>query len=153
MKTYVIAGFPGVGKSFCTRSFDNMLIKDSDSSKFPKDKFPENYIEDTKSNLGKYDVIFVSTHEEVLDALEKEGIKYILVFPTLKLRKIYISRYSMRGSPKEFIQKISDNWNSWILSLIESRRSQEKKFIFIRPSQNLYEMLSDILIRYEYWYN
>jgi hypothetical protein len=42
--TILISAFPGTGKSFL---FNNTKLKilDSDSSKFDKSKFPENYID------------------------------------------------------------------------------------------------------------
>lgn len=47
-ETIVIAGFPGVGKSYAMRiddGYNGIYVRDSDSSKFPKDGFPQNYVE------------------------------------------------------------------------------------------------------------
>jgi hypothetical protein len=42
-KTYIVAGFPGIGKSWLKNKYGEK-ISDSDSSTFPKDEFPQNYI-------------------------------------------------------------------------------------------------------------
>ena len=54
--TMLYAGFPAVGKSYFYNNSD-LTVLDSDSSKFDKAFFPQNYIEHIKANLGKVDVI------------------------------------------------------------------------------------------------
>ena len=129
IKTMVIAAIPGCGKSYTTTNeaekFQGVL--DSDSSQFSwiKDSngkntnernpnFPKNYIEHIKSQLGKVEVIFVSSHKEVRKALEQEGIEYFLVYPNIFQKKEYIQRYQKRGSDKKFINLLSANWDLWI---------------------------------------
>lgn len=82
-KTYVISAFPAYGKSYCFKKYqDKFTILDSDSSEFSwiKDRngnntkernanFPQNYITHIKNNIGKVDIIFVSSHETVRKAL------------------------------------------------------------------------------------
>lgn len=129
IKTMVIAAFPGTGKSYTTQQEANKFegILDSDSSQFSwlKDKegkntdvrnpdFPANYIKHIKENLGKVEVIFVSSHKEVREALEKEGIDYFLVYPNIFQKKDYIERYKKRGNNNKFINLLSANWELWI---------------------------------------
>lgn len=66
-QTLVISAFPGCGKSHFFRENKDKEVLDSDSSKFDKTHFPQNYIEHIKSNLGKVDIIMVSSHKEVRD--------------------------------------------------------------------------------------
>ena len=62
--TKIISAFPGCGKTTLQRKLkDTLKIIDSDSSTFPKDDFPRNYIEHIKSNIGVQDVIFVSSRQ------------------------------------------------------------------------------------------
>ena len=129
IKTMVIAAFPGCGKSYTVaheaEKFNGIL--DSDSSQFSwiKDKdgkntdqrnpeFPQNYIDYIKKQIGKVEVIFVSSHKEVREALEKEGIEYFLVYPNTFQKKDYIERYKNRGSNKNFVNLLSANWDLWI---------------------------------------
>ena len=121
--TVVISGFPGVGKSFATCGSD-VRILDSDSSVFSwispgvrDPKFPENYMEHIRSNNGSVDVIFVSSHEVVRDALRENRIPYVLVYPRRDLKAEYIQRYRMRGSDEKFIEFISAHWDEFLDSI------------------------------------
>ena len=67
--TLVVSAFPGCGKSHLFRNKGDKKILDSDSSTFDKSQFPENYINHIKSNIGDVDMILVSSHKEVRDAL------------------------------------------------------------------------------------
>lgn len=123
-RTFVISGFPGVGKSYCAKvKQDKYKILDSDSSNYSwiKDEngnntkernpdFPNNYIEHIKANIGKVDVICVSSHETVRKALNDNNIKVIYVYPDRFLKKVWIERLINRNSPESMINFISDNW-------------------------------------------
>lgn len=128
-ETMVIAAFPGTGKSYCTKNeaekFNGVLDSDSSNYSWIKDKdgnntternpdFPRNYIEHIKENLGKVDVIFVSSHKEVREALEKENIKYFLVYPNVFQKDEYIKRYKNRGNTDKFVRMLETNWEEWI---------------------------------------
>jgi hypothetical protein len=100
---------------------------DSDSSEFSwvKDEngnntkvrnteFPMNYIQHIKENIGKVDVIFVSSHEVVRKALYDNGIKVIIVYPNKDLKEEWIRRFRERGNDEGFVNFISNNWNNFI---------------------------------------
>ena len=110
--TLVVSAFPGCGKSYF---FENSDIKtiDSDSSKFDKSDFPKNYIEHIRENLGKQDIIFVSSHKEVREALVNENINFILVYPNITLKDEYISRYETRGNDEKFVELLNNKWDEW----------------------------------------
>ena len=59
-KPMLVAGFPGTGKSsYCYRYADYMpqgFATDSDSSKFDKDNFPQNYIEHIRELRSSLDL-------------------------------------------------------------------------------------------------
>ena len=84
IETIVVSGFPGVGKSYYVNygeSNDYMpqgFALDSDSSKFDKKEFPQNYIDHIKNNIGKVKIIFVSSHKEVREELVKNNIRFVL---------------------------------------------------------------------------
>lgn len=109
----IIAGFPGVGKSYLFDRAQRLRVLDSDSSKFSKDDFPHNYIDHIKSVDG-VDVLLISSHKAVRDALRAEQIRYTLVYPHKSLKNEYIERYRMRGSSEDFIKLIANNWDAWI---------------------------------------
>ena len=96
IKTIVVSGFPGVGKSYYVNygeGSDYMpqgFAIDSDSSTFDKSNFPKNYIEHIKENIGKVKIIFVSSHKEVRDALVKNNIDFTLAYPNIDLTELMI---------------------------------------------------------------
>lgn len=126
--TFVISAFPACGKSYCFENHqDKFSILDSDSSEFSwtKDEngknttnrnpnFPQNYIEHIKSNIGKVDVIFVSSHEIVRQALYENDINTIVVYPSKDMKEEFIRRCKSRGNNESFINFISSNWNRFI---------------------------------------
>lgn len=117
--TKIIAGFPGVGKSYCAENYafiNRLFIMDSDSSEFDKSNFPDNYIEHIKYhvNTGLIDIIFTSTHKVVRDALIKNNISFYLVYPNKDLKVEYLERYRQRGSDSKFIELLDKLWDTWI---------------------------------------
>lgn len=133
-KTLVIAGFPGVGKSYATEYLKEKGVKvsDSDSSKFSwievvskkpaytekvrNPNFVNDYVNHIESLIKEgYDYIFTSTHEEVIKEMLKRKIEFIIVFPTLRSYGDYREIYEKRGdSFKDFIL---NNWFDFITAL------------------------------------
>lgn len=115
MKTKVYSAFPGVGKTTYFNTTDNN-VWDSDSSKFDKKYFPDNYIEHIKTGLGNdsVDKILVSSHKDVRDALVKNGINFVLVYPDRSLKDEYIQRYKDRGNNDAFVKLLENNWDTWM---------------------------------------
>lgn len=122
----VISGFPGIGKSYLCKN-TNLKVLDSDSSMFSwvKDdngnntkernpEFPNNYIQHIKDNIDSCDIILVSSHKVVRDALKDNDIHYTLVYPAPWLRGEYIKRYTERGSDFDFIRFIHSHWDDFI---------------------------------------
>jgi hypothetical protein len=132
-KTLVISAFPGTGKSYYFKNSD-LNVKDSDSSTFDKSKFPDNYIRHIQDHIGKVDIIMVSSHEEVRDALVSNKIDFVLVYPDISLKNEYIKRFNKRGNPEAFISLLSNNWDNWITNMDEqadcvSYKLQSKKYL------------------------
>jgi hypothetical protein len=114
--TVLCAAFPGTGKSTMYRRYagSEKIILDSDSSKFDKDQFPENYLQHIKDNIGKVDVICISSHKEVRDALVANNLPFTLIYPDKSTKDEYISRYTDRGNSSQFIELVEKNWGLWI---------------------------------------
>ena len=117
-KTSLISAFPGTGKSHFFKNSD-LKVLDSDSSKFDKSNFPTNYISHIKENLGKADIILISSHLDVRNALVENRLNFTLVYPDKNLKEEYLERYKNRGSDEKFIKLLNDNWNNWISELEE----------------------------------
>lgn len=77
-------------------------------------KFPNNYIQHIKENIGKVDYIFVSSHKEVRDALNSNNIFFTLIYPDRRMKAEWVGRCFLRGSGEKFCQILADNWDKWI---------------------------------------
>lgn len=131
----VISGFPGTGKTTFAARNPGCVI-DIDSSLFSRDDFPANYIASIKSRIveqQKADAIttnprkvfiLVSTHTEVREALEQEGIPFYLVLPTLEQKEEYINRYVERGSPQDFIERLDATYEQRLAECNEQDNCQ-----------------------------
>ena len=159
-RTKIISAYPCCGKSYITlykkdifgEESDNIQILDSDSSKFSwiiKDgkkyrnpNFATDYIKYIKSNIGKVDYIFVSSHKEVREALRKNNIKFTIVIPNKNCLNEWIVRMYNREDDDVFINKQIENWDKW-LTEIDNERGTYSRIIKL----NTHEYLSDVLIK------
>lgn len=136
MSALVVCAFPGSGKSVFYQSYSvyeghvsGIRILDSDSSEFSwvldengnktnqrNPKFPLNYIKHIKDNIDKQDIIFVSSHELVRNALHDANINYINIYPkdNLTNMKEWRNRFIQRGNSQSFIDIVMTNWSNWI---------------------------------------
>lgn len=144
MKTVIISAFPGMGKTYYYNNANGVAVSDSDSSKFSwiynedgtkerNPEFPKNYIEHIKDLVGKVDFIFVSTHEEVRNALIENCIPFILTFPFAGLKDGYMSRYKDRESDEKFISLLDENFEKWCDDLLDwsHKNLQNPKFRYL----------------------
>lgn len=168
----LISAFPGTGKSTihkkaeeynlikCHISVDKetgevtrdiprvpgVRVFDSDSSLFPKDNFPANYIAAIKETieLCPHVVILISSHEEVRDALKAAGLEYDLVYPNQSLKDEYVQRYEQRGSPESFVRLMDDRWEQFILSC-SSDTIPEMFMHQLGEGQGVYDVMSNAI--------
>jgi hypothetical protein len=126
MKTRIISGFPGVGKSTLFGQPGNLTVLDSDSSKFSwaneagrirHPEWPTNYIDHIRENQGRVDMILVSSHDVVRNALVEAGIEFELVYPGPDMKDEYIKRYVDRGNNPAFVKLLEANYETWIAEL------------------------------------
>lgn len=115
MSAVLISAFPGMGKTYAYKLFENDIkVLDLDSSQFDKYNFPGNYVRTIMENISSYDLIFISSHKEVRDMLDIEGIHFDLFYPDKERKNEFIENYVIRHSKAEFIKNIDANWNTWI---------------------------------------
>lgn len=119
--TVLCAAFPGTGKSWYVDKGEGSgympqgFATDSDSSKFDKSEFPQNYITHIKEKISQgYARIFISSHKEVREALVAEGLEFTLVYPDISLKEEYLIRYKERGNSSLFIEMMEKNWERFI---------------------------------------
>lgn len=123
MKTIVISLFPGCESNYV--STENSITIDSyryswlineHGVKVRNPDFPSNYINVIKDCIGKVNVIFVSSHGEVRDALRNNNIPYIYIRPNIDMRDKFVERYIDKGESDSFIEFMYDNWEGFILN-------------------------------------
>jgi len=140
--TIIISAFPACGKSYMFNNYNDkpFTMLDSDSSNFSwiKDsegnntkernpEFPENYIKHIKDNIGKVDVIFVSSHDIVRKALNDNKINFFMVYPDRNMKKEWIRRFRERDNNEIFIKFIYDNWDSFIDEIENEEKCLKEK--------------------------
>lgn len=146
-QTKIVSAFPCCGKTHSLEHNNDPSISicDSDSSLFSwildsnnettperNSAFPSNYIAHIKQCIGKYDVIFVSSHAEVRQALYDAGLNFVVVAPDKSCKSEWVSRASKRVGHPLSASLMNNMYNSWIQSIEEF--SQE----FSVPVHTLY---------------
>lgn len=129
----IIAGFPGIGKSYCGEHLDSVIdlessdfhwIIDPNGEKQLHPAWPDNYISAIKlianetSDIRKYDCVqyvACSTHKTVIERLIQDKIGFVIIAP--KTKSVYIQRYIDIGSSEEFIKSLDENWDSYMNDL------------------------------------
>ena len=140
-KLKVYSAFPGTGKSTYS-GISELNVLDLDSSIFPKDDFPANYIRhiEEKINDPSVDLILVSSHKTVRDALEKNNIPFVLVYPKRSLKDEYIKRFKFRGNPESFINLLDEYWDEWINEMSDQRNCER---VVLDSNMYLTEIMPD----------
>ncbi len=137
-ETLIISAFPACGKTYAAKylSERGVDVLDSDSSKFNwitdengnkvrNPRFVEEYISHIKENIGKVDLILVSSHETVRLALQENHIGYIFVCPDVNLKEQWIGRCFLRGNTPEFCGNLAEHWEEWINKKVGSSEKRE----------------------------
>ena len=79
--------------------------------------FPNNYIEHIKEHLDTEDVIFISSHKVVRDALKENGIPYYLIYPREDMKDEWLRRFKNRGNDQAFIDFQNEHWDEFIYDM------------------------------------
>jgi hypothetical protein len=154
MQTKIISAFPGVGKTTFFKSQEKGMVLDSDSSQFSwvtedgvrkrNPEFPRNYIRHIQSNIGTCKYILVSSHKEVREALTNACLFFHLVYPSLDRKEEFIQRYVDRGSPKQFIDLLRQNYDAWIRECMENRYGCNNVMMTLPNLADEIEFMEDI---------
>ena len=109
----IICGFPGTGKSTMAKSSQWV---DLESTPFKKNWML--YAEVAKHMSDNGYTVMVSTHAEMLKALEQVEASYTVVIPPTTDKDTYLARYRRRGNTDAFIGYVDVNWHRWIADII-----------------------------------
>lgn len=158
-KSLIICAFAGCGKTYAYQSGKYNCI-DIDSSQFSwvyegsekrfNPDFPDNYIEYIKKvyESGKYDYIFVGSHNEVRLLLHLNDLNYICVCPDPILQKEWIERCKNRENNKFPIEWLEDRWEYYISGILLDYQNDIDIYVL-----NSGEYLTDVLDMISDMYN
>lgn len=155
MNTKIYSVFPACGKTWLYEHQEEYGLKilDSDSSNFNwiitydengkkiKERnpdFPNNYIKHIKENIGKADIIFVSSHASVREVLDKEGIDFTIVYPESRCKVEWVGRCFIRDKNGETgcgAEAMYNNFDEWIRECFETGIDHEE--IVLCPQEYL----------------
>lgn len=139
-----------------TERVTRFKLHDSDSSKYSwiydaegnktdqrDPAFPDNYIEHiwaiTKEDIEEdTNIIFVSSHESVREALVKAGFCFYIVRPDSDLIDQYCKNYRERGNDENFINLINKNWNQWLKDIDEFHKTYIEQVTLVELKRDAY---------------
>lgn len=151
----IISAFPGIGKTTLVQTNKNYVdLESSDYKWIDIDKtlsieerkgtaktinpdFPENYI---KKIMELTDIgfnVLISSHKEVREALQAQGIKYTIVLSSLDMKEEMINRYLNRGNQESFVNLLKTNYEKFVEDL--SMDSNEK--VVLKSGQYLSDLV------------
>ena len=132
----IICGFPGTGKSVMAK-FSQWV--DLESTPFKKNWLL--YAEVAKHMSDNGYTVMVSTHEEMLNALEQIEAHYVVIIPPITDKATYLDRYNMRGNTYDFIRLLDENWEKWITAIFE--KPTVLKTIVVLPKDGCIKAFAD----------
>lgn len=153
----IIAGFPGVGKSYFHKNVKKFKSADSDSSQFSWIESPTgdkirnpNFINDYMNHINglvhkDIDFILTSTHEDVISALIDSGYRITIVAPKVELKELYLKKYKERGSPDSFIELMDKNWESFLNDIKLATKRYGVELIELEANQTLTDVYMEII--------
>lgn len=131
----IISAFPGIGKTILVQTNKDYVDLESSDYKWldidktlPIEKrkgtaktispdFPNNYIKKINELTGMGFNVLISSHKEVREALQAQGVKYIVVLPSLDMKEEMINRYLGRGNQENFVNLLKANYEKFVEDL------------------------------------
>ena len=162
MKTTIIAGFPGIGKTYLEENDPNVLdLESSDyhwiydaslndqnkekrkgcSNKKLNPQWPWNYIRDILAcyETGKYSYILVAAQLPIMELLSTAQVPFIVVAPNKDCKEEYRKRYQERHNPSSFISNVFSNWDCYMEEI-----KKYSDVFYLQPGQHL----SDVIFQF-----
>lgn len=117
--TKIIAAFYGLCDKSIEKEVDNCLYLNINFNNIDTTNktFIKNYINDIKSNVGKYEYIIIDLQLIILQELDKQQLKYYVVYPNIVDKEYYLSIYRKDNYPESFITNITQYWNNYLINI------------------------------------
>lgn len=123
----LILGFPGTGKTTFAEKQTELKVLDLDSSTIrwnedgsKNENFVSEYVDRLEKSVDDYDIVFGSTHKEVVEELNNRGVDHTIIVPLVGSKEEYMDRYINRGSSDAFIDHMHENYEKYINDIMES---------------------------------
>lgn len=128
----IISGFTCIGKSYFCNNINAEKhhgfgeVVDLDSSKYDRDRFPENYMEGIRrraDNLAsKEGIILISTHPGVASQLKQDGYYVAQIYPEkcLQTKSEWLQRLELReekSKESRLYKMVDQDWGKWCLDM------------------------------------
>ena len=144
-KGIIICGFAGIGKTSFpdfVPYYQSTKYFDLPSTFFRKEEgWQKLYVDCAEAFADKYDYIFVSTHDMVIDELIRRRNNFYIVYPRKQCKQEYMERFIKRGSPTDYIERFMKNWDNFVDKL---DKVNCKNKISLRTGQYLSDVISRI---------
>ena len=129
MNGILIAGFGAIGKTTAAKKYKNIIDLESSNFKYIIDdhlnelpveerkglssrklnpEFPLNYYRAIINNLEKNNIVLISMHNEIIDLLEENNIKYYVVYPEEDMLDEILERCRARGNKEYFLAGVKE---------------------------------------------
>lgn len=152
--SYIIIGFPGVGKS--TVAKEDLGFIDLESSTFMVDgKHSEDWYKvyvNVAIDLAKYHKVFISSHTDVqnyLAALHYENV--LIVYPDKSLKNAWLERLSNRykldpsDKNKRALEYMESNFDACVDNMDKSDHFMKLKLNSIKQANDLYYIIFSVI--------
>lgn len=149
-KKIIIAGFPGVGKSYAGGTNSAVIdlessnfhwIEDSNGVKHQHPEWPINYVNAIKimaceseglESMKDIRYVLISTHNEILKMLKNSNIPFIIYAP--KSKNAALKRYRDRGSSEQFIESLNENWDNYMNDLEQLEMPMIRSDVYLKDA-------------------
>lgn len=128
--TIIISAFSGCGKtSFCKEHEDSKDLESSLYSKTIDGKPNPSRITDMINVLkwhlvnNNWKYIFISSHADLREELDRQGINYYLIYPAVTRKEEFIKNFTERGNDANYIKLMQENWEAWIDEMSKVEKS------------------------------
>lgn len=161
--TKLIAGYPGIGKSFMSHSYRNVLDLDispyrhivpnfnnmtqhqketAKKSGYPNNpEYPFNFLAAIRKNIDKYDYVLIPAHPSILPLIKELKIEFEIIMPCIEALAEYRNRYVARGNNEDFVNHLSsiETYNHHI----QTAKAVGAPLILLNPGQTLVEYIKN----------
>jgi hypothetical protein len=97
----------------------------------------------------KYDIIFVSSHNETREALADANLEYIVIYPDLTSignKEAFMKRYETREhhtNRDSFVKLMNDNFEKFAIDLINDKHAKQHISIDL-TKENLVDIIKNL---------